>query len=347
MRFPCIYHINFNQKISGFREKKSIFFSKTANFLSNRAILYVMKANKEIKSSVFADLFCDDEKDGKKNFLSLYNAIHGTNLTLEGTRLERKRIPQSLYKTFDSDISVLVNGRLFILAEHQSTQNENIPLRCLEYYVHLLYGIVPARARYKKALFKIPAPEFYVFYNGAVEQEPERTLRLSDAFIEPQADPLCEVKVKFLNIGQGRAIAPKNAGENLRVVQNCAILRQYCEFMEIVARRRAALRPNPTDDELLDCYEKAIDEAISNGVLSDYLTRKSTEVRNMFFGEYDYDTDIEVAKEEAYEQKAVETARNMLNLNVGSVEQIAQITGLPLGQVLDLQKELSSTPAQK
>ena len=47
------------------------------------------------------------------------------------------------------------------------------------------------------------------------------------------------------------------------------------------------------------------------------------------------------------QQKAVETARNMLNLNVGSVEQIAQITGLPLGQVLDLQKELASTPAQK
>ncbi|MBQ3836168.1 MAG: hypothetical protein II814_03465, partial [Treponema sp.] len=69
--------------------------------------------------------------------------------------------------------------------------------------------------------------------------------------------------------------------------------------------------------------------------------------RNMFFGEYDYDTDIEVAKEEAYEQKAEETARNMLSLNVGSVEQIVQITGLPLEQVLDLQKEMAASPAQK
>ena len=85
-----------------------------------------MKANKKIKSGVFADLFCDDEKDGKKNFLSLYNAIHGTNLTLENTKLERKEIPQAIYKTFDTDISVLVNGRLFVLIEHQSTPNENI-----------------------------------------------------------------------------------------------------------------------------------------------------------------------------------------------------------------------------
>lgn len=54
-------------------------------------------------------MFCDDEKDGKKNFLSLYNAIHGTNLTLENTKLERKQIPQALYKTFDTDISVLVS----------------------------------------------------------------------------------------------------------------------------------------------------------------------------------------------------------------------------------------------
>ena len=36
------------------------------------------KENREIKSSVFVDLFEDDEKDGEKNFLSLYNAIHGT-----------------------------------------------------------------------------------------------------------------------------------------------------------------------------------------------------------------------------------------------------------------------------
>ena len=30
-----------------------------------------MKENREIKSGVFADLFGDDEKVGKKNFLSL------------------------------------------------------------------------------------------------------------------------------------------------------------------------------------------------------------------------------------------------------------------------------------
>ncbi len=298
-----------------------------------------MKANQKIKSSVFADLFCDDEKDGKKNFLSLYNAIHGTNLTLENTRLERKQIPQTLYKTFDTDISVLVNGRLFVLIEHQSTPNENMPLRCLEYYVHLLYGIVPAKARYNETLLKIPTPEFYVFYNGnrklKQNQEREHTMLLSDAFIEPQNEPMCEVKVKLANIGG-------EGGKNLPVVKNCAIMKEYCEFMEIVARHRSELGTFPPDDELIACYDKAISETISKGILVDYLSRKATEVKNMFFDEYDYDLDMEAKKEDGRKEKAVEDARNLIKMNLGNPEQIAQAVGLPIDQVLELQKELAA-----
>lgn len=51
----------------------------------------MIQENREIKSSVFADLFGDDELDGKRNFLSLYNAIHGTNLKLEETTIEYKK----------------------------------------------------------------------------------------------------------------------------------------------------------------------------------------------------------------------------------------------------------------
>ena len=213
-----------------------------------------------------------------------------------------------------------------------------MPLRCLEYYVHLLYGIVPARFRYRESMYKIPAPEFYVFYNGSQKQKEgcERTMRLSDAFIAPPEEPMCEVKVKFSNIGG-------TVGKKLPVVQNCAIMKEYCEFMEIVARNRAALGANPPDSELIDCYDKAINEAISKGVLVDYLSRKATEVRNMFFGEYDYDMDIKVHEEVAREQKAIETARNMLKKNYPTSD-ISEITGLSLEQVLDLQKELD--PAQ-
>ena len=293
------------------------------------------KENREIKSSVFVDLFADDEKDGENNFLALYNAIHGTNLKREEIILEHKKIPQSIYKPFDNDISMLINGRLIVLIEHQSTPNNNMPLRFLEYYVHLLYGIVPAEARYKEKLYKIPSPEFYVFYNGEKQLDLEFTMKLSDAFIAEQEEPLCELKAKFMNIRGEK-------GENLPVVQNCGILKEYCEFMDIVFKYQAELKSNPTKEDMEGCYDKAIKEAIYKGILVDYLTRKGTEVRNMFFGEYDYDLDMKVKAEEAAEAKAEETALKMLKKNY-PVSDISEITGLPLEQVLELQKTIVTT----
>ena len=41
------------------------------------------------------------------------------------------------------------------------------------------------------------------------------------------------------------------------------------------------------------------------------------------------------------QEKALEAARNLLAMNVLSPEQIAQAEGLPLEQVLELQKELA------
>ena len=48
-------------------------------------------------------------------------------------------------------------------------------------------------------------------------------------------------------------------------------------------------------------FEKAITECIKHDILRDYLQRKSREVMNMLIGEYDYDTDIAVQREESFE----------------------------------------------
>ena len=78
----------------------------------------------------------------------------------------------------------------------------------------------------------------------------------------------------------------------------------------------------------------------------------------MLLTEYDYATDIEVQREEAFEkgvsegiqqglqqgvlqgehQAKIETAKNML-LYGDSVEKIAQITNLPLATVIELSKQ--------
>ena len=291
------------------------------------------KPNRKVKAGVFADLFGDDEKDGKKNFLSLYNAIHDTNLKFEETQIEQKKIPQSVTKTFYNDISMIINGKLIVLIEHQSTPNQNMPLRCLEYYVHLLYAIIPAEARYKEALYKIPTPEFYVFYNGNKKVEKEFIMKLSDAFLEEQDEPMCEVLVKFTNIRI-------QDGENLKVVQKCDILKQYCEFIEIVERYKAELKDKPADEGLNNWYDKAIEEAISKNILTDYLIRNATEVKNMLQAEYDYDLDMQVKAQEAREEKAIEDAIRLLQEG-DSPEKVARCIGLPLEKVLELQKEIT------
>lgn len=50
-----------------------------------------------------------------------------------------------------------------------------------------------------------------------------------------------------------------------------------------------------------ESYKKAIQECIEKGILTDYLKRKGREVVNMLVAEYDYEMDIEVQKEEAFE----------------------------------------------
>ena len=212
-----------------------------------------------------------------------------------------------------------------------------MPLRFLEYYVHLLYGIVPADVRYREALYQIPTPEFYVFYNGKSNpKEKEYIMKLSDAFIEPQNEPLCELKVRFITITNENA-------QNLPVVQKCDILKQYCEFMNIVMRYHAEMQDQPTGEERQGAYEKAIREAISKGILTDYLTRKGTEVMNMFIDEYDYDLDMKVKAEEAekrgQEQKAVEAALLLINKYKATPEDAAKDVDAPLELVLEALKE--------
>jgi len=113
--------------------------------------------------------------------------------------------------------------------------------------------------------------------------------------------------------------------------------------MEIVFRYQAELKETPTTDEQKTCYEKAIREAISKGILVDYLTRKGTAVINMLTDEYDYNLDMQVKAEEAFDkgvqqgaqQQAVENALMLIKDYNASPEVAAQKTKAPLELVLE------------
>ena len=155
-------------------------------------------ANRKYKDSVFVDLFSEDEK-AKENFLSLYNALHNTHLPLS-CPVENIKLDNVMYMNIINDVSCLVDGKIIVLAEHQSTINENMPLRFLEYIARLYEKLQTPADRYLKKLSPIPTPEFYVFYNGMEDYPETITLKLSDAFItKPDSLPL-ELTVQVMNI---------------------------------------------------------------------------------------------------------------------------------------------------
>ena len=281
-------------------------------------------ANRKYKDSVFVDLFSEDEK-AKENFLSLYNALHGTNLQLS-CPVENIKLDNVMYMNIINDVSCLVDNKIIVLAEHQSTINENMPLRFLQYIARLYEKLQKPTDRYLRTLSKIPTPEFYVFYNGIEDYPQTITLKLSDAFItKPEHIPL-ELTVQVLNINNDKG------GE---ILKTCKTLDEYSLFVEEVRIQTRLDTENGFTNAVKICIEK--------GILKEYLERKAREVINMLVAEYDYDTDIAVQREEAGKiafaqgisqgisqgshQKALETAKNLLQFGL-SVENIAKATGL-------------------
>lgn len=245
------------------------------------------KIVRNYKDTVFVDLFgkCSDAKE---NFLSLYNALHGTNLTLAETTVEPLTLDQTIYMGLYNDVAMLVNNQIVVLLEQQSTINENMPLRFLQYISRLYEKVLPYEVRYKRNMVQLPMPEFYVFYNGLADYDATKILKLSDSFTEnneKNENFLLELNVTVYNI---------NKLEEIPFIKNCSSLVGYSKFVEYARKAKKSGIKNHIKD--------AIDCCIKEGILVDYLLKNSVEVQNMLIGEYDYDMDIKVQRQESFEE---------------------------------------------
>ena len=286
-------------------------------------------SNRNYKDSVFVDYFDKDEEVGQENFLALYNAIHQTNLKLEDLHFEGKEIDNTIYHDFRNDICKMVNGKLFVLIEHQSTINFNMPLRLLSYVSRLYEAYVPTPKRYYKNAVQIPIPEFYVIYNGTKNFPAVSTMRLSDSFIHKKEEKTLEIIVKVFNIIKYKEISG---------FLDCKPIQEYNRFVEIMR-----VHYDPKNPET---FTPAIQIAIKENVMPNYLNRKTTEVSNMLWGEYNYDEDIAAQRQEAFDegiqQKAIETAKALLREDI-SIDVITRTTGLSTETIEQLAKEIEDS----
>ncbi len=110
---------------------------------------------------------------------------------------------------FKNDVSFGLGGKLLVLAEHQSTVNENMPLRGLLYIGRAFEQLVPVRDRYRRKKVMLPKPEIYVFYNGREKYEKEKILYLSDSYIIQDDEPTLELKVININPEENHEVLEK------------------------------------------------------------------------------------------------------------------------------------------
>jgi len=275
------------------------------------------KTNRKFKDSVFTLLFGE-----KNNLLELYNAIENTNYGSD-TDIRITTLDDALFMEQINDISFVIEGKLVVLIEHQSTINPNMPIRMLLYIARTYEKIVDKDNLYSTKQMSIPKPEFIVLYNGTEEYPDKQILKLSGMFTEPLVEGFADLElvVSVYNINKGRNEEFAKRSEKLKGYEFFVYLIR--EYLKVMGRDTA--------------IKSAVSDCIRQGVLKDFLNEYGSEVENMLLSEWNWDDAKRVWQKEAKEDYAMQTAKNML---VDGIEpdRVARITKLPKEQVMALKR---------
>ena len=237
------------------------------------------------KDSVFVTIFHD-----KSKLIELYNALFNTNYD-ESAPIDIVTIKDVLFRTLKNDVAFVLGGRFVVLVEHQSSINENMPLRDLMYISTVLKRMIDTTRLYREKRLMIPRPSFVVLlYNGTKDFPAYRELRLSDSFLgEKQKDEedALQLIVKVYNI---------NTEKNSEILGRCETLRQYSRFVEI-------MRSYKEDSEMTnDVIVEVLDKCKKEGILTEFLDKYGTEIVEMLFKELTREEDLEISRLDGYEE---------------------------------------------
>ena len=236
------------------------------------------------KDSVFVTIFHE-----KSKLIELYNALFDTNYD-ESAPIDIVTIKDVLFRTLKNDVAFVLGGRFVVLVEHQSSINENMPLRDLMYISTVLKRMIDTTRLYREKRLMIPRPEFIVFYNGTKDFPAYQELRLSDSFLgEKQKDEedALQLIVKVYNI---------NTKKNSEILGRCETLRQYSRFVEIMRSYREG--SELTNDVIVEVLDKCKKE----GILTEFLDKYGTEIVEMLFKELTREEDLEISRLDGYEE---------------------------------------------
>ncbi|MCL1997301.1 MAG: hypothetical protein FWG65_00860 [Turicibacter sp.] len=279
-------------------------------------------ANREIKDGVFKILFEDPE-----NAAELHTALTGIPCTADEVQIFK--ITTIVSGKIRNDLGLLVGGRIIFLGEHMSTLYANMPVRCLIYVADSYDRLIKMRGEerfiYNSKLYKIPKPQFVVFYNGLTDRPEQEILRLSDAFEDGGVDlGKLELEVAVYNI---------NKGKNAELFAKCDTLRQYADF---IAKIREFEKIYKDYDEAV---KAAVEFCIANDVLADFLKKNGGKVVSILTAVYDEDVAMRVFAEEQVAENLAEHTINLAKKLIGynePIEKIIDLTGLTSAEINQL-----------
>ena len=187
-----------------------------------------------------------------------------TGIPTAEQNVEIKTLKSVLCNRLKNDISFKVGDRFIVLFEHQSTINPNMPARMLLYSAMLYRKMLSKESIYSKKLIPLPAPEFYVLYNGKEPWTDNSKLYLSSAFAKNQHN--LELVVTVRNIRYNK---------DNELLQKYKPLHDYSFFVYDVEKRVAS------GDSLADAIRSATDYCINHNIMRDYLSANYEEVFEM------------------------------------------------------------------
>ena len=187
-----------------------------------------------------------------------------TGIPTAEQNVEIKTLKSVLFNRLKNDISFKVGDRFIVLFEHQSTINPNMPARMLLYSTMLYRKMLSKESIYSKKLIQLPAPEFYVLYNGKEPWTDNSKLYLSSAFAENQHN--LELVVTVRNIRYNK---------DNELLQKYKPLHDYSFFVYDVEKRVAS------GDSLANAIRSATDYCINHNIMRDYLSANYEEVFEM------------------------------------------------------------------
>ena len=255
-----------------------------------------------------------------------------TGIPTSAEDIKINTIKTIMFNSQRNDISFLANDRFMVLSEHQSSINENMPLRMLLYVAMLYYRQVRRKTLYQERRIPLPVPEFYELSLADENLPPKQTIRLSDAFPKnlPFEAPL-ELIVTRINISYNDDI------------DKCSELLQYKPIRDYSFFVHETKKLKDSGLSLKEAIQQTTDYCIENDIMRSFLLEHYEEVFDMYsiqWNEHDYGVARwNDGRIDGRNEMAIDTAIKMLRFNE-PIEKIVTYTNLSTQKIKELAQQI-------